>query len=149
MFIGPSADAIQSMGSKSEAKQLMEAAGVPMTPGYHGADQSDQILKKEADRIGYPLLIKAAYGGGGKGMRIVDDKKYLLQELAAARNEARKAFGNDELLLERFITAARHVEVQIFFDASGNGVYLFDRDCSLQRRHQKVIEEAPAPGIIT
>lgn len=147
IFIGPSADAIQSMGSKSDAKQLMEVAGVPMVPGYHGTDQSDQILQKEAERIGYPLLIKAAYGGGGKGMRVVENSQSLIQELSAARSEALKAFGNDELLLERFVTTARHVEVQIFFDSYGNGVYLFDRDCSLQRRHQKVIEEAPAPGL--
>lgn len=147
LFIGPSANAIQSMGSKSEAKLLMETAGVPMVPGYHGPDQSDQTLKKEAERIGYPLLIKAAYGGGGKGMRVVENNQSLPLELSAARNEAQKAFGNDELLLERFVTTARHVEVQIFFDAQGNGVYLFDRDCSLQRRHQKVIEEAPAPGL--
>ena len=147
IFIGPSADAIQSMGSKSDAKQLMETAGVPMVPGYHGTDQANQTLQKEAERIGYPLLIKATYGGGGKGMRVVENSWSLLQELAAARSEALKAFGNDKLLLERFVTMARHVEVQIFFDSSGNGVYLFDRDCSLQRRHQKVIEEAPAPGL--
>ena len=147
LFIGPSADAIQSMGSKSEAKKFMETAGVPMVPGYHGTDQSDQTLEKEAEHIGFPLLIKAAYGGGGKGMRVVENNQSLLQELSAARNESQKAFGNDELLLERFVTTARHVEVQIFFDAQGSGVYLFDRDCSLQRRHQKVIEEAPAPGL--
>ena len=147
LFIGPPAEAIQSMGSKSEAKNLMEDAGVPMVPGYHGSDQSDQTLQKEASRIGYPLLIKAAYGGGGKGMRVVESDQLLLQELSLARSESQKAFGDDELLLERFVTTARHVEVQIFFDAHGHGVYLFDRDCSLQRRHQKVIEEAPAPGL--
>lgn len=147
LFLGPSADAIQSMGSKSEAKLLMGTAGVPMVPGYHGTDQSDQTLQKEAKGIGYPLLIKAAYGGGGKGMRVVENSQSLAQELSAARSEAQKAFGNDELLLERLVITARHVEVQIFFDARGNGVYLFDRDCSLQRRHQKVIEEAPAPGL--
>lgn len=146
-FVGPSPEAIAAMGSKSEAKELMEKAGVPMMPGYHGSEQSDQHLQKEAKKIGYPLLIKAAFGGGGKGMRVVHDEAGLSEELATARREAKKAFGNDQLLLERFITNARHIEIQVFFDHSGAGIYLFDRDCSLQRRHQKVIEEAPAPGL--
>ncbi|WP_067519092.1 acetyl/propionyl/methylcrotonyl-CoA carboxylase subunit alpha [Endozoicomonas ascidiicola] len=147
IFVGPPASAIDAMGSKSEAKKIMGEAGVPLTPGYHGDNQSDEQLTKEAQLIGYPLLIKAAYGGGGKGMRVVDNPSSLQQHLDSARREASKAFGNDKLLLERFVTTARHVEVQIFFDHHGNGVYLFDRDCSLQRRHQKVIEEAPAPGL--
>ncbi|MFK0573567.1 acetyl/propionyl/methylcrotonyl-CoA carboxylase subunit alpha [Endozoicomonas sp.] len=146
-FIGPPASAIRAMGSKSEAKKIMGQAGVPLVPGYHGDDQSHEQLMAEADLISYPLLIKAAFGGGGKGMRVVETRETLKQHLDSARREAKKAFGNDQLLLERFVTKARHVEVQIFFDHQRNGVYLFDRDCSLQRRHQKVIEEAPAPGL--
>lgn len=147
IFVGPPASAIDAMGSKSEAKKIMAEAGVPLVPGYHGENQSNQQLMVEAERIGYPLLIKAAFGGGGKGMRVVDRSEHLEQQLESARREAEKAFGNDQLLLERFVTKARHVEVQIFFDQQENGVFLFDRDCSLQRRHQKVIEEAPAPGL--
>lgn len=147
VFVGPPAEAIRAMGSKSEAKKIMAEAGVPLVPGYHGDDQGNVQLMEAAQGIGYPLLIKAAYGGGGKGMRVVDRPEPLQQQLESARREAEKAFGNGKLLLERFVTRARHVEVQIFFDHQGNGVYLFDRDCSLQRRHQKVIEEAPAPGL--
>ena len=147
IFVGPPASAIDAMGSKSEAKKIIAEAGVPLVPGYHGDSQSNESLMAEAGHIGYPLLIKAAFGGGGKGMRVVDSSENLKQQLESARREAEKAFGNDKLLLERFVTKARHVEVQIFFDQLGNGVFLFDRDCSLQRRHQKVIEEAPAPGL--
>ncbi|WP_163369743.1 acetyl/propionyl/methylcrotonyl-CoA carboxylase subunit alpha [Endozoicomonas acroporae] len=147
IFVGPPASAIDAMGSKSEAKKIMAEAGVPLVPGYHGEHQSNQQLMAEAAHIGYPLLIKAAFGGGGKGMRVVEHSEHLEHQLESARREAEKAFGNDQLLLERFVTKARHVEVQIFFDQQGNGVFLFDRDCSLQRRHQKVIEEAPAPGL--
>ena len=147
LFIGPDAYAIQTMGSKSQAKALMSKANVPLVPGYHGEDQTNDTLISEARQVGFPLLIKAVYGGGGKGMRVVESEETLLEGLDSARREAQNAFGNNALLLERFVTSARHVEVQIFFDHHGNGVYLFDRDCSLQRRHQKVIEEAPAPGL--
>ncbi|OED41395.1 hypothetical protein ACH42_14090 [Endozoicomonas sp. (ex Bugula neritina AB1)] len=147
IFVGPDAHAIHAMGSKSQAKKLMSEANVPLVPGYHGQDQSDDTLINEAKRIGFPMLIKAVYGGGGKGMRVVETEEFLTEGLSSARRESLNAFGDDALLLERFITTARHVEVQIFFDHDGEGVYLFDRDCSLQRRHQKVIEEAPAPGL--
>lgn len=146
-FIGPGHQAIKAMGSKSEAKALMEKAGVPVCPGYHGCDQSDETLILEAERIGYPLMVKAALGGGGKGMRIIEHSDQLQEGLQAARREALKSFGDDHLLLESYITRPRHVEVQIFFDQNNEGIYLFDRDCSLQRRHQKVIEEAPAPNL--
>ncbi|TKB49774.1 acetyl/propionyl/methylcrotonyl-CoA carboxylase subunit alpha [Ferrimonas sediminicola] len=146
-FIGPGADAIDKMGSKSAAKAIMADAGVPMLPGYHGEDQSDACLTAEASKIGYPLLVKAAFGGGGKGMRIVNGADELPQALATARREAASAFGNDTLLLERYLAAPRHVEVQVFADTQGNCIYLSDRDCSIQRRHQKVVEEAPAPGL--
>ncbi|WOG26526.1 acetyl/propionyl/methylcrotonyl-CoA carboxylase subunit alpha [Endozoicomonas sp. 8E] len=146
-FIGPGHEAIKAMGSKSEAKTLMEKAGVPICPGYHGSDQSDETLILEAERIGYPLMVKAALGGGGKGMRIIEHYDQLQEGLQSARREALKSFGDDHLLLESYITQPRHVEVQIFFDHNNEGVYLFDRDCSLQRRHQKVIEEAPAPDL--
>ena len=146
-FIGPTASAIRAMGSKSEAKALMEQAGVPMLPGYHGQEQADEFLINEAEKLGFPLMIKAAMGGGGKGMRVVYELSELPDNLAAAKRESLKSFGDDRLLLERFVTRPRHIEVQIFFDQQGNGLFLFDRDCSLQRRHQKVIEEAPAPGL--
>ncbi|MFC4258992.1 acetyl/propionyl/methylcrotonyl-CoA carboxylase subunit alpha [Marinobacter lacisalsi] len=146
-FIGPPASAIAAMGSKSAAKALMDQAGVPLVPGYHGDDQSLDVFQDEAERIGYPLLIKASAGGGGKGMRIVRDPAELQPQLEAARREARASFGDPKLLLERYLETPRHVEVQILFDQHGKGVYLFDRDCSVQRRHQKIIEEAPAPGI--
>src|SRR5690554_6281450 len=146
-FIGPPASAIAAMGSKSAAKALMEKAGVPLVPGYHGDDQSLEVFQQEAGRVGYPLLIKASAGGGGKGMRIVRDAAELTAQVEAAQREARSSFGDPKLLLERYLETPRHVEVQVLFDQHGKGVYLFDRDCSVQRRHQKIIEEAPAPGI--
>ena len=147
VFVGPPADAIQRMGSKSEARQLMAAAGVPVLPGYDGEDQSAPLLEAEARRLGFPLLVKPTAGGGGKGMRVVRDESELGEALAGARREALKAFGDSSLLLERFVEKGRHVEIQVFADAHGHAVHLFERDCSLQRRHQKVIEEAPAPGL--
>ena len=147
VFIGPPADAIRAMGLKDRAKALMQAAGVPVTPGYHGEDQSDEALAQEAGQIGYPVLIKAVAGGGGKGMRRVEKSRDFESALASARREAKAAFGNDRVLIEKWITAPRHVEIQIMADAHGNIVHLNERDCSMQRRHQKVIEEAPAPGI--
>ena len=147
VFVGPPADAIVRMGSKSEARQLMAAAGVPVLPGYDGDDQSDGVLEAEARRLGFPLLVKPTAGGGGKGMRIVRAAPELGEALAGARREALKAFGDPKLLLERFVEKGRHVEIQVFADAHGEAVHLFERDCSMQRRHQKVIEEAPAPGL--
>lgn len=146
-FIGPPPAAIAAMGLKDEAKTLMQKAGVPVTPGYHGSDQNDDRLAREADAIGYPVLIKAIAGGGGKGMRRADTSKDFSAALAAARREAKAAFGNDRVLLEKWITNPRHIEIQIMADTHGNVVHLNERDCSLQRRHQKIIEEAPAPGI--
>ncbi|MFR9703420.1 acetyl/propionyl/methylcrotonyl-CoA carboxylase subunit alpha, partial [Aeromonas sanarellii] len=146
-FVGPSGAAILAMGDKSGAKALMEAAGVPVLPGYHGADQRPAVLRDQATLVGFPLLIKAASGGGGKGMRRVDQLGEFDAALAAVRREALAAFGDDRVLLERYLPRARHVEVQVFADTLGNALYLGDRDCSLQRRHQKVIEEAPAPDI--
>ena len=146
-FIGPRPHTIEAMGSKARAKQLMAEAGVPMLPGYQGDDQSVDVFKAEADRIGYPVLLKAAAGGGGKGMRIVEQAEDLEGELASARREAMSAFGDDRFIVEKFLAAPRHVEVQVFGDAHGNVVHLFERDCSVQRRYQKVIEEAPAPNI--
>ncbi|MGH1424995.1 MAG: biotin carboxylase N-terminal domain-containing protein [Pseudooceanicola sp.] len=145
-FIGPSAAAIRAMGLKDAAKALMETAGVPVVPGYHGADQSDAVLSDAADGIGYPVLIKAVAGGGGKGMRLVEHARDFADALESARGEARTAFGNADVLVEKFVTNPRHIEVQVFGDGT-NAVHLFERDCSLQRRHQKVIEEAPAPGM--
>jgi 3-methylcrotonyl-CoA carboxylase alpha subunit len=145
-FIGPSADAIRKMGLKDAAKRLMQEAGVPVVPGYMGADQDPGHLEVEADRVGYPLLIKAVAGGGGKGMRLVEDPARFGDALERAKAEARTAFGNDAVLIERFIDKPRHIEVQVFGDGQ-SAVHLFERDCSLQRRHQKVIEEAPAPGM--
>ena len=147
VFVGPPPDAIVRMGSKSEARQLMAAAGVPVLPGYDGEDQSDGVLEAEALRLGFPLLVKPTAGGGGKGMRIVRAAPELGEALAGARREALKAFGDPKLLLERFVERGRHVEIQVFADTHGEAVHLFERDCSLQRRHQKVIEEAPAPGL--
>jgi 3-methylcrotonyl-CoA carboxylase alpha subunit len=146
-FIGPPAAAIRAMGSKSAAKSLLEAAGVPLTPGYHGSEQGAAFLADQADRIGYPVLIKASAGGGGKGMRRVDHARDFGAALASCRREAAAAFGSDHVLLEKYILQPRHIEVQIFADTQGNAVHLFERDCSVQRRHQKVIEEAPAPGM--
>jgi 3-methylcrotonyl-CoA carboxylase alpha subunit len=147
VFIGPPAAAIRAMGSKSEAKTLMQQAGVPLVPGYHGADQDEALLAREAGRIGYPVLIKASAGGGGKGMRVVERAADFAAQLAGARREAKGAFGDDRVLVEKYLTRPRHIEVQVFGDGHGNCLYLFERDCSLQRRHQKVIEEAPAPGL--
>jgi 3-methylcrotonyl-CoA carboxylase alpha subunit len=147
VFIGPPASAIRAMGSKSAAKSLMEKAGVPLVPGYHGEDQDPALLAQEADRIGYPVLIKASAGGGGKGMRVVSDPAGFAEGLALAQGEARASFGDDRVLVERYLTKPRHIEVQVFADTRGNTVYLFERDCSIQRRHQKVVEEAPAPGM--
>ena len=146
-FIGPPAEAIEAMGSKSESKRLMERAGVPCVPGYGGEDQRDERLIEEAERIGYPVMVKASAGGGGKGMRRVASPEALKQALKSARSEAESAFGDAELLLERAVEAPRHIEVQIFADAHDQVVHLFERDCSVQRRHQKVIEEAPAPHL--
>ncbi|RKF14992.1 ATP-grasp domain-containing protein [Roseovarius spongiae] len=145
-FIGPSAKAIRAMGLKDAAKALMEEAGVPVVPGYHGAEQATDHLAAQAEKIGYPVLIKAVAGGGGKGMRLVERAGDFADALESARSEAAKAFGNDAVLIEKFIEHPRHIEVQVFGDGA-NAVHLFERDCSLQRRHQKVIEEAPAPGM--
>ena len=147
VFIGPPPAAIRAMGSKSEAKALMQAAGVPLVPGYHGSEQGADHLIAEAHKVGYPVMIKASAGGGGKGMRVVADPEDFLDGLEAARREAKASFGDDHVLLERYLAAPRHIEMQIFRDDHANAVHLFERDCSSQRRHQKVIEEAPAPGL--
>jgi geranyl-CoA carboxylase alpha subunit len=149
VFIGPPAEAIRLMGNKAEAKRRMREAGVPCIPGYDGTDQSDATLIREAEKIGLPLMIKAAAGGGGRGMRRVADLKELPAALASARSEAQSAFGSGELILEYALTAPRHVEVQVFADTQGNVIHLGERDCSIQRRHQKVIEEAPSPAVFT
>jgi 3-methylcrotonyl-CoA carboxylase alpha subunit len=147
VFIGPPPSAIAAMGSKSAAKALMEKAGVPLVPGYHGDRQDADFLLGEADRIGYPVLIKASAGGGGKGMRRVDRPEDFIAALASCQREAQAAFGDDHVLVERYVTRPRHIEIQVFADTRGDCVYLFERDCSVQRRHQKVLEEAPAPGM--
>ncbi len=147
VFIGPPPAAIHAMGSKSEAKTIMGRAGVALVPGYHGNDQSDELLQGEADQIVYPVLIKASAGGGGKGMRIVERREEFAAALASARREAKSSFGDDTVLLEKYLTSPRHIEIQVFADTYGECVYLFERDCSVQRRHQKVLEEAPAPGM--
>jgi 3-methylcrotonyl-CoA carboxylase alpha subunit len=147
VFIGPSPKAIAAMGDKSAAKRLMEKAGVPLVPGYHGERQDAVFLKKEADRIGYPVLIKASAGGGGKGMKVAEDAKGFSTALESAKREAKSAFGDDRVLIEKYLDRPRHIEVQVFGDSHGSVVYLFERDCSVQRRHQKVLEEAPAPGM--
>ncbi|MDN6886361.1 acetyl/propionyl/methylcrotonyl-CoA carboxylase subunit alpha [Variovorax sp. CAN2819] len=147
VFIGPPPSAIKAMGLKAESKQLMEKAGVPLVPGYHGHDQSPQLLQREADRIGYPVLIKASAGGGGKGMRAVDKAEDFAAALASCQREAINSFGDDAVLIEKYVQRPRHIEIQVFGDTHGNYVYLFERDCSVQRRHQKVLEEAPAPGM--
>ena len=146
-FIGPPASAIEAMGSKSAAKTLMEKAGVPLVPGYHGDEQDAEFLQVQADRIGYPVLLKASAGGGGKGMRIVDRSEDFKAALASCKREAISSFGDDKVLIEKYLTRPRHIEIQVFADSLGNCVYLFERDCSVQRRHQKVLEEAPAPGM--
>ncbi|OLF73177.1 methylcrotonoyl-CoA carboxylase [Maricaulis sp. W15] len=147
IFVGPSPEAIRAMGLKDQAKALMEKAGVPVTPGYHGDNQDPAHLEAEAGRIGYPVLIKAVAGGGGKGMRKVDAAEDFLAALDSCKRESSKSFGDDRVLIEKFITNPRHIEVQVFGDSRGRVIHLYERDCSLQRRHQKVIEEAPAPGM--
>ncbi|MBF0304137.1 MAG: acetyl/propionyl/methylcrotonyl-CoA carboxylase subunit alpha [Alphaproteobacteria bacterium] len=147
VFIGPPVPAIEAMGSKVESKRLMEAAGVPLVPGYHGAEQSSEALCAAARKIGFPVLVKASAGGGGKGMRVVRAESELAEAVASARREAESSFGDGMLLIEKYVDQPRHVEIQVFADRHGNVVHLWERDCSLQRRHQKVIEEAPAPGL--
>ncbi|CAG2159805.1 acetyl/propionyl/methylcrotonyl-CoA carboxylase subunit alpha [Cupriavidus numazuensis] len=147
VFIGPPASAIHAMGSKSAAKQLMEKASVPLVPGYHGEHQDAGLLRRESDRIGYPVLLKASAGGGGKGMRVVESGDAFEAALASVKREASASFGDDKVLVEKYLTRPRHIEIQVFADTHGNCVYLFERDCSVQRRHQKVLEEAPAPGM--
>ncbi|WP_050469626.1 acetyl-CoA carboxylase biotin carboxylase subunit [Herbaspirillum chlorophenolicum] len=147
VFIGPPASAIRAMGSKSAAKALMEKAAVPLVPGYHGERQESGFLRAEADRIGYPVLLKASAGGGGKGMRVVERSEDFEAALASCKREAISSFGDDRVLVEKYLTRPRHIEIQVFADTHGNCVYLFERDCSVQRRHQKVLEEAPAPGM--
>ncbi len=147
VFVGPPPSAIQAMGLKAESKQLMERAGVPLVPGYHGSSQDPALLAREADRIGYPVLIKASAGGGGRGMRAVDRAQDFQAALASCQREAIASFGDGAVLIEKYVQRPRHIEIQVFGDAQGNYVYLFERDCSVQRRHQKVLEEAPAPGM--
>jgi 3-methylcrotonyl-CoA carboxylase alpha subunit len=147
VFIGPPASAIQAMGLKAESKQLMELAGVPLVPGYHGSDQDPALLQLKADEIGYPVLIKASAGGGGKGMRAVERSQDFADALTSCKREAINSFGSDAVLVEKYVQRPRHIEIQVFGDSFGNYVYLFERDCSVQRRHQKVLEEAPAPGM--
>ncbi len=147
VFVGPPPAAIRAMGSKAAAKGLMARAGVPLVPGYHGEDLHPDLLAREAERIGYPVLIKASAGGGGKGMRVVTDPGGFAESLALAQGEARASFGDDRVLVERYLERPRHIEVQVFADRHGDAVHLFERDCSIQRRHQKVVEEAPAPGL--
>ncbi|MET0267564.1 MAG: acetyl/propionyl/methylcrotonyl-CoA carboxylase subunit alpha [Duganella sp.] len=147
VFIGPPAAAMRAMGSKSAAKSLMEKAGVPLVPGYHGDRQDADFLHAEADRIGYPVLLKASAGGGGKGMRVVDESAQFKEALASCKREAISSFGDDKVLAEKYLQRPRHIEIQVFADTHGNCIYLFERDCSVQRRHQKVLEEAPAPNM--
>ena len=147
VFIGPPPAAIEAMGLKAESKRLMERANVPLVPGYHGTDQNETLLLAEATRIGFPVLIKASAGGGGKGMKVAESEADFLASLASAKREAKNSFGDDNVLIERYLQRPRHIEIQVFADELGHCVYLFERDCSLQRRHQKVIEEAPAPGM--
>jgi 3-methylcrotonyl-CoA carboxylase alpha subunit len=147
VFIGPPASAIQAMGLKAESKQLMEKAGVPLVPGYHGANQDAAFLQTQSDGMGYPVLIKASAGGGGKGMRIVEKATDFAAALASCKREAINSFGDDAVLIEKYVQRPRHIEIQVFGDMQGNYVYFFERDCSVQRRHQKVLEEAPAPGL--
>jgi 3-methylcrotonyl-CoA carboxylase alpha subunit len=146
-FIGPPSSAIAAMGSKSAAKEIMSHASVPLVPGYHGDNQDPAVLKQESEKCGFPQLLKAVAGGGGKGMRVVESLEEFDEALVSACREAQNAFGNPDMLIERYLTQPRHVEIQVFCDKHGNGIYLAERDCSVQRRHQKVIEEAPAPGL--
>jgi len=147
IFLGPPASAIDAMGSKSAAKALMEAAGVPLVPGYHGEAQDLETFRAAAERIGYPVLLKASAGGGGKGMKVVEEESQLADALASAQREAQSSFGDARMLVEKYVLKPRHVEIQVFADQHGHCLYLNERDCSIQRRHQKVVEEAPAPGL--
>ncbi|MDO9624780.1 MAG: acetyl-CoA carboxylase biotin carboxylase subunit, partial [Pseudomonas sp.] len=147
LFLGPPASAIDAMGSKSAAKSLMEAAGVPLVPGYHGNAQDIETFRTAADVIGYPVLLKATAGGGGKGMKVVEGESELAEALASAQREAQSSFGDSRMLVEKYVLKPRHVEIQVFADQHGHCLYLNERDCSIQRRHQKVVEEAPAPGL--
>jgi 3-methylcrotonyl-CoA carboxylase alpha subunit len=147
IFIGPPWTAIEAMGSKSRSKDIMIQAGVPCIPGYHGSNQDPEFLLEEAKKIGFPVLVKAVRGGGGKGMRIAQNEGDFLDMLESAKSEGRNSFGDDEMLVEKYITTPRHIEVQIFADKYGNAVALGERDCSLQRRHQKILEESPAPNL--
>jgi len=147
VFIGPPGSSMRAMGSKSAAKQLMEGANVPLVPGYHGENQDPEFLREQADRIGYPVLLKASAGGGGKGMRVVERSEDFVAALGSCKREAISSFGDDKVLVEKYLTRPRHIEIQVFADKLGNCVYLHERDCSVQRRHQKVLEEAPAPGM--
>lgn len=145
IWVGPPVSAIEAMGSKSESKALMEKAKVPLVPGYHGDNQDEMFLAEQVKKIGFPVLIKASAGGGGKGMRVVESEDEIMAAIKASKREGLNSFGDDKLLAEKYITRPRHIEIQVFMDQNGNGVYLFERDCSIQRRHQKVVEEAPAP----
>ncbi|MFL6657017.1 MAG: acetyl/propionyl/methylcrotonyl-CoA carboxylase subunit alpha [Massilia sp.] len=147
VFIGPPASAMRAMGSKSAAKSLMEKASVPLVPGYHGDNQDPDFLQEQGDRIGYPVLLKASAGGGGKGMRVIEKSEDFKAALASCKREAISSFGDDKVLAEKYLQRPRHIEIQVFADTLGNCVYLHERDCSVQRRHQKVLEEAPAPGM--
>jgi 3-methylcrotonyl-CoA carboxylase alpha subunit len=147
VFIGPPASSIKAMGLKAQSKQLMEKAGVPLVPGYHGANQDPALLQAEADRIGYPVLIKASAGGGGKGMRAVEKAEDFADALASCKREAINSFGDDAVLIEKYVQRPRHIEIQVFGDSHGHTIHLHERDCSVQRRHQKVLEESPAPGL--
>src|SRR5690606_17233914 len=147
VFLGPPASAIEAMGSKSAAKALMEQAGVPLVPGYHGEAQDYETFRAAAQRIGYPVLLKAAAGGGGKGMKVAESEAQLAETLESAQREAQSAFGDSRMLVEKYVLKPRHVEIQVFADRHGNCLYLNERDCSIQRRHQKVVEEAAAPGL--
>src|SRR5690606_6966752 len=147
VFIGPPVKSIRAMGSKSAAKALMQQANVPLVPGYHGADQDPALLQREADRIGYPVLIKASAGGGGKGMRVVNAPEEFSAALASCQREARTSFGDERVLIEKYLIQPRHIEIQVFADKAGHTISLHERDCSAQRRHQKVVEEAPAPSV--
>jgi 3-methylcrotonyl-CoA carboxylase alpha subunit len=147
VFVGPPATAIAAMGSKARAKELMIEAGVPVVPGYHGANQAQNVLKREAQDVGFPLLVKAVAGGGGRGLRHVEREEDFLAALASAQREAKNGFGDERVLIERYVANPRHIEIQIFADDHGNAVHLYERECSVQRRHQKVIEESPAPGM--